>query len=313
MGNRISRSTKSKGSAESSNGESFDYSDGATSTHSTPKFPDLPLALSEVETARQRNEHFLLKHVFQKSYFAPIDNMLEQENSNVAILDYGSGVCFTWIVEMANDFPNTMCYGLNLFKIPDTEDFPHIPPNLHFDKANILQGIDHPNESFDFIHQRNMVHLYHGDDISFIIGEMMRLLKPGGYVEFVEYDILPKRSGPLFSRLFECVLHYLKSQQKYLFQGPRLKRFLQESGFQDVKAEYVSIPVCWGGYMGKLMYENILAGVRHLGPIIYQDLMKSDADFDEKHFEEYVDKAFDECVEYKTFSNIHWAYGKKPA
>ena len=87
---------------------------------------------------------------------------------------------------MANDFPNTMCYGLNLFKIPDTEDFPHIPPNLHFDKANILQGIDHPNESFDFIHQRNMVHLYHGDDISFIIGEMMRLLKPGGYIEFVE-------------------------------------------------------------------------------------------------------------------------------
>ena len=51
------------------------------------------------------------------------------------------------------------------------------------------------------------------------------------------------------------VQHYLKSQQKHLFHGPRLKRFLQESGFEDIKTEYGSIPICWGGYMGKLMYE----------------------------------------------------------
>lgn len=98
MGNRISRRTKSKSSAESSNGESIEFSDGATSTHSTPKFPDFPLATSETEIARERNEHFLLKHVFQKSYFAPIDSILERKDSNVSILDYGCGVCFSWII-----------------------------------------------------------------------------------------------------------------------------------------------------------------------------------------------------------------------
>ena len=96
---------------------------------------------------------------------------------------------------MANDFPNAMCYGLNMLRVPDTEDFLHIPPNLHFDKANVLQGLGHPNDSFDFIHQRNMVHAYHGDDISFIMSEMLRLLKSGGYVELIE---VIKRKFPFY-------------------------------------------------------------------------------------------------------------------
>ncbi|KAI9274408.1 hypothetical protein BDA99DRAFT_497402 [Phascolomyces articulosus] len=319
MGNRISRRSKaSVGGKSGDSGESVDFAadGGVTSTHSVPKFPEFPafpIVKSEEELTRQRNEHFLLKHVFQKSYFAPVDAMLQRKDSNVVILDYNGGYCCTWIVEMANDFPNAMCYGLNMFRVPEPEDFHHMPSNIHLDQSNILQGgLGHSTGSIDFIHQRGMLHAYHGDDISFVMREMKRLLKPGGYLELVEYDIVPKRAGPLYTKLMDCIHNYLKTRQKHLFNGPRLRRFLEESGFQDIHYEYASIPACWGGYMGKLMYENILMGIRHLGPVIYQELFHTDAEFDEAHFEEFIDKAFDECVQYQTFSNVHWAYGRKP-
>ncbi|KAI9497853.1 S-adenosyl-L-methionine-dependent methyltransferase [Zychaea mexicana] len=311
MGNRISRRSRTSQSESGTGGDSVDYRVGAVSTtYSAPNFPELPIPANELEITRQRHEHFLLKHIFQKSYFAPVDSILQ--DSNAVILDYGCGLCGTWLVEMANDYPNARFHGIDMFKLPEPEDGLHIPPNLHFDKANILQGILRPNDSFDYIHQRAMLHAYHGDDIAYVMRELMRLLKPGGWLELVEYDLVPKRAGPLFARLFDVVYNYLKSRQKHIFHGPKLRRFLTDGGFQDIHFEYSSIPICWGGYLGKLMYENCLTGLRHLGPVIYHELFNTDAGFNEAHFEEYIDKAFDECVQYQTFMNIHWAYGRKP-
>ena len=48
--------------------------------------------------------------------------------------------------------------------------------------------------------------------------------------------------------------YYLKARQQ-LYHGPALVRVLKEHGFQDVTGDYRSIPVCWGGYVGKIMYE----------------------------------------------------------
>lgn len=37
-----------------------------------------------------------------------------------------------------------------------------------------------------------------------------------------------------------------------------------------------------------------------------------EGDYDEKTFVDFMDSAFDECVEYKTYVNFHWAYGRRP-
>lgn len=40
-------------------------------------------------------------------------------------------------------------------------------------------------------------------------------------------------------------------------QGRHLVNLMVEAGFRDVKSDYGSLPCCWGGYIGKLMYEVI--------------------------------------------------------
>jgi hypothetical protein len=37
-----------------------------------------------------------------------------------------------------------------------------------------------------------------------------------------------------------------------------------------------------------------------------------EGDYNEKTFVDFMDSAFDECVEYRTYVNFHWAYGRRP-
>jgi hypothetical protein len=48
-----------------------------------------------------------------------------------------------------------------------------------------------------------------------------------------------------------------------------------------------------------------------LGPVLWPAL-DIDGEYDEQAYTDFVDQAFDECVEYKTYVNFHWAYGKRP-
>ncbi|KAG1436661.1 hypothetical protein G6F56_013462 [Rhizopus delemar] len=85
---------------------------------------------------------------------------------------------------------------------------------------------------------------------------------------------------------------------------------MMDLGIKEIKSDYGSLPCCWGGYIGKLVYENLLAAFRHIGPSLYPFLGLDD-EFDEERYDELLDKAFDECAQYQTFINVRWAIGKK--
>lgn len=51
------------------------------------------------------------------------------------------------------------------------------------------------------------------------------------------------------------VYNYQKRIQDHMFVGPRIRRFLVDSGFVEVNTDYVSLPLCWGGFVGKNTYE----------------------------------------------------------
>lgn len=48
-----------------------------------------------------------------------------------------------------------------------------------------------------------------------------------------------------------------------------------------------------------------------MGPILFEYLDLGHT-YDKKILDVYLDNAFNECVEYQTFINVHWAYGRKP-
>jgi hypothetical protein len=86
---------------------------------------------------------------------------------------------------------------------------------------------------------------------------------------------------------------------------------MSEAGIINIKTDYCSVPVCWGGYVGKLVYEDLLALFDQLGPVLF-DYLDLGSSYDKKILDEYLDHAFNECVQYQTFFNVQWAYGRKP-
>ncbi|KAI8388218.1 S-adenosyl-L-methionine-dependent methyltransferase [Radiomyces spectabilis] len=314
MGNQISRKRhdgkSSNGSVATGRSTLADDGLATSSTYSQPKFrleycyPNTP-----IETNRQHNQHYMLKHVFQQSYFAPVDTMLAQPDAHV--LDLGCGSSAVWTIDMASDFPRATFYGLDIIDVSESQKNIHVPSNCRFETGDILEGIGHGNETVDYVHQRMMYNAYHDDDIGWVMQEIMRVLKPGGWVDLVEVDIVPKRAGPLFAQLCDGFYQILRKRHKRIYHGPRLRRSLNDAGYIDVQCDYASIPVCWGGYLGKMVYEDLLVLSQHIGPLVY-NYLDMEGDFRQAHYDAFIDKAFNECVEYQTFFNIHWASGKKP-
>ncbi|RKP04826.1 S-adenosyl-L-methionine-dependent methyltransferase, partial [Thamnocephalis sphaerospora] len=135
----------------------------------------LPSDLEQQENMDQM--HYHLKHILHGNYAAKI-------NKPRAILDVGTG-SGAWLLEMATEFPDARCVGVDISKIQ-----PHdiIPPNCHFDTADVLQGLPYPSESFDYVHMRFMEMGVPAADWPHLLDELHRVCAPGGHIELVATD-----------------------------------------------------------------------------------------------------------------------------
>lgn len=55
----------------------------------------------------------------------------------------------------------------------------------------------------------------------------------------------------------------------------------------------------------------MLVMFKHIGPAAY-DYLELGGEYNEEAYDALLDSAFDECVQYQTFFNIRWTYGRKP-
>ncbi|CAO3589309.1 unnamed protein product [Absidia cylindrospora] len=269
------------------------------------------------QDAQQVQElHYLFKHVFQRNLIAPVTDLLNSPGAQC--LDIGCGITATWLIDMANEYPTATFTGIDILEVspdalsPPSQHLPlHIPTNCHFKKIDVLQDIDLPSGSFDHVYQRFMFTVYQMDEsIQRKFMELANLLKPGGYMELIEPDMIPKQAGPKYTLLSNALYTMVKPVDQPLFHGPEIKQCLVSAGLDDVQTDYTSIPICWGGYVGKMLYEALLSLLARLGEVLWASL-ELEGEYNSQIYNDFLDSAFDECVEYKTYLNFHWAYGKR--
>ncbi|KAG1451941.1 hypothetical protein G6F46_005960 [Rhizopus delemar] len=310
MGNQLS--TKKKYQQEKSSSKSFSSQTDSShvSTICQPKLPiEYIFPLNDAEVTRLHGQHYLFKHLFQGNYFAPIEPILKNDSK---VLDIGCGPHAIWMIDMAIDFPECQFYGFDVaepISLNEVEKL-HKPDNCFIERADVFDGFSYEPNAFDFVHQRLMYNVYPHDKIPWMLQEILRVTKPNGWIELVEPDLNPKRAGPLFTTLMKAVNQLVQSRLGKPFQGKDLVNHMVEAGLREIKSDYGSLPCCWGGYIGKLMYEDLLIVFQHYGPHIHEYLDPG-SEFDREKYETMIDTAFDECAEYQTFINIRWAYGKK--
>ncbi len=99
------------------------------------------------------------------------------------ILDIGTGTG-EWAMDMGELYPEAEVTGTDIAKIQASA----VPPNVffEFDEAEEVGGWTWPENEFDLVHFRSMSGAF--QDWSYMYKEAYKHLKPGGWVEIMDFD-----------------------------------------------------------------------------------------------------------------------------
>ena len=264
----------------------------------------LPRDLEEMN--RLDFQHYVLRQAFKGNFLAPIENPR-------AILDVGTGTG-RWAREVATVFPNANVVGLDL-NIPPVDEKAEAggeelrPPNYAFAPGNILEGLPFADASFDFVHMRLLVLAMPHDRWPFVVNELIRVTRPGGWVESVEV-IEDQQGGPAVDQIMGWVAAMLQWRGIDITDGGRVGGLLQAQGLVNVFSRRIEVPIgVHGGRVGRLMATDILNGMQALrGPMEARGLTTA-AEFDRVFAE--AQQAM-ESPQVRCVAPFYLAYGQRP-
>jgi ubiquinone/menaquinone biosynthesis C-methylase UbiE len=91
-----------------------------------------------------------------------------------------------WLIDVGSEHPLSDFIGVDILSLI----IRRLPPNVEFIQADIKVRLPFPDMCFDYIHMRHMLFYFAGRDWKdIVIPELIRVLKPGGYLEISEADI----------------------------------------------------------------------------------------------------------------------------
>ncbi|OZJ02607.1 hypothetical protein BZG36_04280 [Bifiguratus adelaidae] len=171
-----------------------------------------------MEVDRLQNQHLLLKWAMEGNFRAPVHDMLVR-GANVLDIGCGPG---TWLLEMAETYPNSNFYGIDISAILPAK----IPPNVYFTRANAAHRLPYPDNHFDYVFQRLLCAAFRDSEWQRVMREVNRVCGHEGWVELVEIDLTPRHAGPLFTKTMEKVNGVLLRRGLNPFAGKSLPHYI---------------------------------------------------------------------------------------
>ncbi|KAF9147711.1 hypothetical protein BG015_010600 [Linnemannia schmuckeri] len=202
------------------------------------------------ESDRLDAQHYLVRFIFKGNY----NVQLNPDSPNLRILDVATGTG-VWALEMAHEFPKAEIHGVDISAIFPTEIK---PPNCHFQLCNILDGLPFPDNHFDFIYQRLLVYALSPAQRRQVNAELLRVLKPEGFLQLVESDGIVYNPGPQMERINQLSLETSLRHGVDPREVQTMKSGLKHSGYINVNSFNIALPVgAWGGKAGSLSLQNM--------------------------------------------------------
>ncbi|CAG8486017.1 2105_t:CDS:2 [Dentiscutata heterogama] len=138
-----------------------------------------PMPNDNKEHERLNYQQAIFRRHWQGNFSSPVKQVLANSKNKAKVLDVGCGSA-SWIFDMANDYPDATFIGLDI--LPNHPELTKLS-NASYVQHNILDGLPFEDNTFDFIHQRFLGSSYQKQKWMFVINELVRILKPGGYLE----------------------------------------------------------------------------------------------------------------------------------
>jgi SAM-dependent methyltransferase len=215
-------------------------------------FPDHP---SEVD--RLDVQHYALRLTLGSNHLAPIADPRR-------VLDSGCGTG-QWAYELCREFPRALVVGIDL---QATKPVP--PANFRLVKGNLLNTLPFADNQFDYVHQRLLVAAVPLPSWDGLIGELVRVARPGAWLELVEAAWSIEPAGPATARMVGLARRLGASlgldSSGWVFRA--LGECLTGAGVTDVRRRAVDIPLGeWGGRAGSLMATDYRAAGMRLSDV----------------------------------------------
>jgi ubiquinone/menaquinone biosynthesis C-methylase UbiE len=263
------------------------------------------LPKDEQEVNRLDFQHYLFRLALKGNYAAPIE-------APANILDVGTGTG-RWAMELAALFPAANVIGLDVVPPPADETaslgygLDRRPDNYVYVQGNVLDGLPFPDATFDFVHQRLLVAALPEDRWPWVVGELLRVTRPEGWVELLE--AIPTQGGPGMNALYGWLVAVGLRRGVNTLVTPQIGTFLRGAGAQNVTARDLPMPLGrWGGRSGVMMETNYYAlhnGLRAM--MLAQDITTAGA------FEAAMEAARREIAEGRHIWPYFLAYGQRPS
>ncbi|KAI9012103.1 S-adenosyl-L-methionine-dependent methyltransferase [Phycomyces nitens] len=259
---------------------------------------------TENEAERIELKNDLVKLAFHDEFPTPVD-FASLENGRVLDIGCGPG---SWCLDLAADFPELEIIGLD-FQESMFPDAGTIPPNCIFIRYNVLMGLGQfEDKSIDYCHIRFMNLSLTVRQYAQVVKDCWRVLKPGGYLEMMEMDMMIYSPGPTMEQLNEQVVDAAQSRG---FK-PRLARHLNMfvPGDASCRIErYRSLPIgLWGGRLGVLFRDDLIHMLVNSRDAVLEHL----GTFGERNFDTDIELVNQEMEEYQSYSNFHLMIAQKP-
>ncbi|CAG8546641.1 21950_t:CDS:2 [Cetraspora pellucida] len=138
-------------------------------TNSNTGFP-----VVDCDLAKEQKHHEFLLRVWNSNFLAPVESKLIGGDAT------------------AKAYPLSHFYGMDIITPKK-----NILSNVSFTQADVLDGLQYPNGYFDYIHVRDLLWYISTKDVrNKLFPDLLRVLKPGGWIESVEYDTVILNTGP---------------------------------------------------------------------------------------------------------------------
>jgi SAM-dependent methyltransferase len=202
-------------------------------------------------------QHYALREALGAHYLAPIEQPAR-------ILDVGAGTG-QWGYDLCREFPAALTVGFDL--LPPK---PGAPPRYWTVRGNVLRTLPFADGRFDFVHQRLMMTAIPVRHWRRVVGELVRVLSPGGWLELVEGNVEFESSGPATDRLAELLRRLSRSSgidsTGIVFRD--LKDHMAQGGLLRLRRKTFPIALGdWGGRVGTLFASDCRALYLRLAPV----------------------------------------------
>ncbi|RHZ88800.1 hypothetical protein Glove_21g368 [Diversispora epigaea] len=202
------------------------------------------------ESERVKRKHFVLKHIFERNFSAPVHDLL---TNGCRVLDVGCGPG-TWILDMASEYTRSSFVGLDIFPMFPSEIKPN---NTDFVMEDVRNNLPFESNYFDYIFLGDMGFCFTDYEFDCVVTECRRILKPGGWIEFQESSRKLTNRGPCIEK-FGSMAHKIFESKKIKTTHYSQNDLKKVPNITNINEDVKPIPLgSWGGKLGE-EYQEVM-------------------------------------------------------